>query len=690
MIKKYRFLLSAFTCLTALCLGKVLYLQTIKQSFLLEKADKQRASAVSIEAQRGDIKSSDGSILVTSVPTYVVYSDTRYIDDIPAAAKIVADFFKLDYNDVLSDMNSKYYKELVKEVSKDDIDEFKKVKPKGVSFYKTTTRVYPNGTMLGSILGFIGADNSGLAGLELKENARLAGINGVDNAERDKYGNTISYNRDDIVNPTDGEDITITVNYDIQYQMEKEVKAAVEEHGADKGVAISMNPKTGAILGIAEYPSIDPNHYKDYDNSLYKSSALSMTYEPGSTFKPITVAIAGTLGVVDIENDVFPDGGSYYVGSHRIGNWGNKAFGYQTCREILMNSSNVGTVQVGFKIPPTDFAAYMKKLGFGTKTGIELPGEQNSIMFSDEQLTKDINRATNSFGQGIAVTPLQLMRAWSAVINGGYLVSPHILQSSVDANGNITYSNTEKITNLEQVIDSDTSAKVRKMLQAVVEEGTGKKAQVTGYTVGGKTGTAQVVENGKYAAGKYKVSFMGFAPVEDPEILTLFILDNPTNGKASGGGMCAPTVANIIEYSLNRLGVKPSTDIRLDTDTEEDLTLEYKIEDYTYRPKNYVTNNPPSLSYEFIGDGDIITSQTYESTEDGVKVIFQTDSIVKDDYILMPNLQGMSCNDVLDVFSSCQDKVIINGNKSSAISVQDNPKGSHVNISNNSIVLWTE
>ena len=697
MNKKIRFIITAFLCLALACIGKVLYLQTVKKDFLLTRAERQRANPVPIDATRGDIKTSDGSILATSVPTYNVYSDTRYIKDVEAAAKTVAEFFNLNEEEVLEKINSRYYVELVKQVSKEDIDEFRKVKPIGIGYYETTTRVYPNDGLLGNILGFIGSEGNGLAGLELSLNKYLAGTDGVDKSERDKYGNTISYNQNDIENPIDGSDVTLTINYDIQYKMQKEIQEAVETYGAKSGLAISINPQDGSILGIAEYPTLDPNNYKDYDQSLYKSSALSLTYEPGSTFKPITVAIADALGVVDIENDVFIDSGSYYIGKHRIGNWGKKAFGAQTAREILMNSSNIGTLQIAMKIPSADFDAYLKKFGFGTKTGIELNGEQNSIMFSTTQLENAINKATNSFGQGIAVTPLQLLRAWSTLVNGGYSVNPHILKEVVDTNNNLVYSSIDKTSNLEQIIPSSTSEKVRKMLQAVVDEGTGKKAKIAGYSVGGKTGTAQFVENGKYVDNKYRVSFIGFAPVENPQIMTLVLLDSP-EGKASGGGMCAPSVKNIMEYALNRLGIEPafsedstSSNLSVDDEDSEELTgAEISIENYQYRLKSYVLNNKPSIPYEFEGDGDIIIKQHYVTENDTIKVVFTTDSVVKEDYIIMPNLEGTSPSDFMNTFNEISDKVIINGELQNNVSIQENKPGSNVDLKTDKIILWTE
>lgn len=689
MIKrKAVFLMSVFAAVGLAISGKVLYLQTIQKDFLLERAERQRATPITIDAKRGDITTSDGTILATSVPTYTVYCDNRYVDDIDEAAKFVSEFFELNFDEVKSKIESNYYVELVKEVPKDKIDEFNKVRPKGIASYETTTRVYPNNTLLGSVLGFVGSDQEGLSGLELKlESYGISGEDGLDSSERDKYGNRIVPNDDDIIPATDGNSATLTINYDIQYHMEKVVKDTVEKEGAKAGLAITMNPQTGAVLGIAQYPSLDPNNYKSYDSSLYKSMAHGNAYEAGSTFKPITVAIADVTGSVDIENEVFPDNGSWYIGRHRIGNWANKAFGNQTAREILMNSSNVGTVQIAAKISASDFDTYIRKLGLAEKTGIELPGETNSILFAKEDLEKEINKATSSFGQGMAVTPLQLMKAWSIVINGGHNVNPHILSEITDTNGGVVYSSDVKTSNLDQILPESTSLKVRKMLQAVVDDGTGKNSRIDGYEVGGKTATAQIAENGVYRSDKYRVSFMGFAPVSNPEVLTFVLLDSPANSAATGGAMCAAPTKEILEYALSNLGIEPTVG---NVSEEESNVENIEIQNYVNKRKDYVVSNPPSIAYEFEGNGDIITGQTYTSVDGSAKVIFTTTKMKNESYITIPDLVGENVRDVLTLFGDDKSMLVINGNKNGKIVIQDVEAGSQVDKETGQVILWAE
>lgn len=691
MIKrKAVFLMAIFGLIGVAISGKVLYMQTVQKSFLLERAAKQRANAITIDAKRGDIVSSDGKVLATSVPTYNVYSDSRYITDIDEAAKYVADFFELDVEEVKSKINSNYYVELVKNVPKDKIDKFKENRPKGISSYETTTRVYPNNLMMGSVLGFVGSDQEGLSGLELKlEEYGISGVDGVDTSERDKYGNTIVYNPDDIVAPVDGSSATLTINYDIQYHMEKVIKEVVEKEEARAGFAITINPQDGSILGMAQYPALDPNNYKDYDASLYKSMIHSSAYESGSVFKPITVAIADATGSVDIEKDVFQDNGSWYIGRHRIGNWANKAFGPQTAREILMNSSNVGTVQIAAKISASDFNEYLKKLGLTEKTGIELPGEGTPILFSEENLEKEINKATSSFGQGMAVTPIQLLKAWSILINGGHDVNPHLIDTVVNPEGEVTYSSDIKKNNLEQVIPESTSAKIRKMLQAVVDSGTGKNARIEGYEVGGKTATAQIAENGVYLSDRYRISFIGFAPASNPEVMTMVLLDSPANSAATGGAMCAAPTKKILEYALENLGIQPNTNGSEDTEAE-DRVQNIDIKDYTNKRKDYVVLNPPSIKYEFEGDGEIIASQSYHSVDGEVKVVFSTKKFLQDTYITIPDLVGENVRDVLTMFGDYKDMITINGNKSGKVVIQDSAPGTQIDIETGQIILWAE
>lgn len=691
MIKrKAVFLMAIFGLIGVAISGKVLYMQTVQKSFLLERASKQRANAITIDAKRGDIVSSDGKVLATSVPTYNVYSDSRYIKDVDEAAKYVANFFELDVEEVKSKINSNYYVELVKNVPKDKIDEFKENRPKGISAYETTTRVYPNNLMMGSVLGFVGSDQEGLSGLELKlEEYGISGVDGVDTSERDKYGNTIVYNPDDIVAPVDGSSATLTINYDIQYHMEKVIKEVVEKEQARAGFAITINPQDGSILGMAQYPSLDPNNYKDYDASLYKSMIHSNAYESGSVFKPITVAIADATGSVDIEKDVFQDNGSWYIGKHRIGNWANKAFGPQTAREILMNSSNVGTVQIAAKISASDFNEYLKKLGLTEKTGIELPGEGTPILFSEESLGKEINKATSSFGQGMAVTPIQLLKAWSILINGGHDVNPHLIDTVVNPEGEITYSSDIKKNNLEQVIPESTSAKIRKMLQAVVDSGTGKNARIEGYEVGGKTATAQIAENGVYLSDRYRISFIGFAPASNPEVMTMVLLDSPANSAATGGAMCAAPTKQILEYALENLGIQPNSNNSEDTETE-DRVQNIDIMDYTNKRKDFVISNSPSIPYEFEGDGEIIASQSYQSVDGEVKVVFSTKKFLQDTYITIPDLVGENVRDVLTMFGDYKDMITINGNKSGKVVIQDSAPGTQIDIQTGQIILWAE
>lgn len=701
--KKYRFILSVIMSVAVLILGRVFYLQTFDRGFLVEKSTKQRSLPIPIQANRGVIKSSDGNILATSVPVFVVYSDSRYIKDEDKAqvAKTIADFFNLDSEDVLKTMNKGYYAELVKGVSKTQIDEFVKIKPKGINYYKTSSRVYPNNEIFGNVLGFIGKDNNGLAGIESSLDKYLKGTDGSNNSQKDKHGNQIEYDSKDILPSINGKDVTLTIDYNLQYQMYKSLKNQVDNLQARKGIAISINPNNGNILGIAEYPSYDPNNYKDASQELYKSSAVSMAYEPGSTFKPITVAIAESLNLIDDKNDRFLDDNAFYVDGFTIHSWNHKGFGYQTVTEVLENSSNAGAARIGLKIPTDTFQLYLDKLGFGHKTGIEISGEGNSIMQSNARFQSKIARATTSFGQGIAVTPIQLINAWCPIVNGGYKIQPHMLKNVIDENGTVTYSDDDLNKQGEQIFPTTASDSVKKMLQSVVDNGTGKVVRIPGYSVGGKTGTAQIAENGVYVKGRNIVSFVGFAPVENPQILTLVIIDSPQDSNSVGGGtMCGPVAKDILEYALQEYGIKPTItkdtsnkdkDKDKDDSKKEDEPTELNVntEDYRKRPKSYVDTHKPSIPYEFKGEGDIITDQNYVSENGNTKIVFNLDTMVKDDYIIMPNLIGMSADEFISLFGDYSNNIVINGTKNQPITMQDISSGQHIDSKNQKITLWT-
>lgn len=676
-IKKYRLMAGLFTFVFIAIQGKVLYLQTVQKSFLTEKALKQRAYNIPLKSHRGNVTDRNGKLLALSIPVYDIYSDSRYIENKNQAAKAIADYFKLNQKDVLDKINKNYYSVLVKNVDEKTLNNFKKIKPKGISYYRTDSRYYPNDTVLGKELGAVGDDNNALSGIELGLNRYLKGIDGVDLSEKDRYGNSIDMDNKNVQKPVDGKDVSLTIDYNIQYQAEKFLKDAVDKNGAKKGTSIVMNPSDGSILAIADYPQINPNNFKDYKTDDFAIPSIAMSYEPGSTFKPITVSIAETLHLINDKGDRFVDNNNFNVDGFTIHAWNHKGFGAQTAEEVLMNSSNAGAAQIGLRVPSNTFRQYLCNLGLDKKTQVDISGEGNPIFPNKSEFEKRITRATVSFGQGISVTPVQLISAECAVVNGGHTVTPHIVSATKDANSDkfVPY----KLPEQKQVISKDASDKVKWMLKSVVDRGTAKPAQISGYNVGGKTGTAQIAENGKYITGRNIVSFLGFAPVENPQIICLTVLDSPKDSDQVGGGtMAGPVVKNIFQYSLPYLGIKPNY-IKSQP--------MFEAQNYINKTREYIQNNPPSYQYEFKGTGDLIVDQQYDSSGGNLKVVFTTEELFKKGYLTMPDLIGCDYNTVCKIFKNNISSIVFNGDKTKKVNVQDTPPGTKIQ-TNDKIVLW--
>lgn len=675
--KQKCFITLAFLLITTVVLlGRLFYLEYIDRSFLLHKSEEQRAYAIPLYAQRGEITDKNGRMLAISVPAFNIYADTRFVVNKEKTAAVISGYFKTDYNDILKKLGNKYYCVLVENVDKKTLDDFLKIKPIGISYYKTDKRVYPENMLLGKEIGFIGSDRKGMDGIELFLDKYLKGLDGKDSSEKDKYGNSIENNINKIKQEVDGYDVSLTIDENIQYQVEKYLKQGVEDSKAKRGIAILINPQNGSVYSIADYPNYNPNDYKNVPTDDYFIPSVSMAYEPGSTFKPVTVSIAEDLGLINDAADRFTDNNSFTVDGHIIHAWNHEGFGSQTVVQVLQNSSNAGAAQIGLRIPVEDYKKYLKAFGFGTKTGIEIAGEGNSILQPDDEFKKNIVRANTAMGQGIAITPIQLAKAECIVVNGGKSINPHIVDKITDKNG-VAIRNGQR-QEQEQVIKKETSLKVAHMLQQVVENGTGRAVKIDGYEIGGKTGTAEKAENGIYST-KHVVSFMGFCPVENPQVLCLVVLDEPENFSASGGTNAAPVVKNIFQYSLPYLGIKSS--IKTDKSTKIDILS------YLYKTKDFVKKYPPKIPYVFKGEGNIITDQQYVSENGNTSVEFILSNMIKDNYIEMPDLTGLSYKELQSLLKDKFKCITVNGDASKEVKMQSISPGEKVSI-DKKIVIW--
>ena len=436
--------------------------------------------------------------------------------------------------------------------------------------------------------------------------------------EADKHG----YLEEVYVEPNNGMNITLTINLDIQQALERELNNAVLKYNPDHALGIVMNPNNGEILAIASRPDFEPENYSKYSiEDINRNLPIWMTYEPGSTLKVITIATALEEKLVDLENDHYYDSGSIKVSGATIHCWKHGGHGEQTYLQVVQNSCNPGFANLGLKIGKDKLFDYIDKFGFGKLTGVDLNGESKGILFNKDKIG-DLELATTAFGQGISVTPIQQITAVSAIINGGTLYKPYIVKSINEPETNIVVKQNNP-TIVRKVISEDTSEKVRYALESVVSLGTGRNAYIEGYRVGGKTGTAQKVLNGKYMVGNYITSFIGFLPADKPEAVIYIAIDNAKGVTQYGGTVAAPIAKEVMKDIINALDIKKRKDGIKKNFTYLD-TKTYEVENVIGLNKKEAIKKLKNFKVEFSGSGDKIIYQSPNSGE-----IINEGSVVK-------------------------------------------------------------
>ena len=538
---------------------------------------------------------------------------------------------KEDVSEKLSSILGVSYEEMYKHVSKktsiervhpegrrlsyEIADKISSLNLKGVYLVKESKRSYPYDNLLSHTLGFVGIDNQGLSGLELMYDDYLTGEYGAIKYLSDAKGNRLEL-VENYEPPQNGINVTLTINYKIQSSLERELDNAVIKYNPDHAIGIAMNPKTGEILALASRPDFDPNNYKNYTvEEINRNLPIWMTYEPGSTFKIITLAASLEEKLVDLENESFYDKGSVNVENARIRCWKAGGHGHQTFLQVVENSCNPGFVELGNRLGKDKLFNYIDKFGFGAKTGVDLNGEGKGIIFNLDNVGP-VELATTAFGQGVSVTPIQQITAVSAAINGGYLMKPYIVKSLNEPETNaVIVQNKEEI--VRKVISEETSEKVRYALESVVSNGTGRPAYIDGYRVGGKTGTAQKVENGAYMVGNYIVSFIGFLPADDPEVIVYIAIDNAKGAVQYGGTIAAPIARTVLVDSINALNIDKKT-----TGTEKKYNYNdkkyYEVSNVIGMTKSDAIKSLKNFKVEYTGIGSKVL---YQSPSAGERIL---------------------------------------------------------------------
>ncbi len=507
--------------------------------------------------------------LAVNRETEMAYAVPGEIENVQETVGILSPVLNVGQAELFDQLNKPEdrYEVLKHRLSDQEIEQIRSLKLPGIYLSDESYRYYPSGELASHVLGFVGwkgNEITGRYGLEEYFEERLRGKEGNILQDRDTSGRWISTGRREIVHAEHGDDLVLTLDHIVQYETEKILKSAVEKHQADSGLIIVMEPDTGKILSMANYPTFNPNEYsKVEDINAYRNISVSAPYEPGSVFKSITMAAALDSNKVNPES-TYVDTGVVREAGYAIQNSDEKAYGTQTMTQVLENSLNTGAIHAEKMLGNKNFLDYLKRFGFGEATGIDIMGESSGNISNLKNTRSDINFFTASFGQGITITPIQLIAAYGALANGGMLMKPYIVDTIVRIDGT---EEEAAPTEVRRVISNHASFKISEMLKSVVINGHGKMAGVPGYTVGGKTGTAQMTgaDIKGYEEGKSIGTFVGFAPVHDPEFVILVKIENPKD-VIWAESSAAPAFGELMKFLLEYYKVEPTEEY-----TEKDL-----------------------------------------------------------------------------------------------------------------------
>ncbi len=538
--------------------AKAVYLQVFRGSWLSEKAASQYERSVITKGKRGTIYDTKLKKMAVSLDITSIAVHPQQVKDAGKVAADLAGVLHIKRQSVLRKLLSKKkFIWIKRKVTPDEARAVKALNIKGIAFVPEHNRFYPNKTLAAQLLGFAGMDSHGLEGIEFYYDSYLKGHTDLLTVSKDALGRGFAFDIEKKkLSNCDGNNLILTIDRSIQYIAEEALERAVKEYSARSGIAIVMEPKTGALLALAHFPFFNPNTYSKYGKNgvgLWRNRALTDPFEPGSTMKIFTAAAAIESGACGVNSIFFCENGSYRVGKNTVHDTHPHA--WLSLKGIIKYSSNIGIIKVGEKIGPEMLYSTLTDFGFGQKTWIDCPGESSGVL-SYYKKWSDIDAGAIAFGQGISASPLQLVSAASAIANHGILMKPYVVQAITDPNGRLVKSLGPK--KVRRIISAKTAETVITIMKSVLEnDGTGVNAALDGYSACGKTGTAQKInENGVYAKEKFVSSFIGFAPAENPEAVILVVIDEP-KGNYYGGTVAAPVFKNIAQGTLYYMGISP-------------------------------------------------------------------------------------------------------------------------------------
>lgn len=589
------------------------YLQIFNSGTLVDRAEGLWSHNLPIEGQRGIIYDRNHETIVDNEVAPSVIVIPRQVTDVERTSEVLAEVLEVSVEEANRHVTQKVLIERIqpegRKLSLEQVQAIQEANLDGVYLVNDVKRSYPYGSLLAHTLGFTGIDNQGITGLEYVYNDYLMGENGVWKYFSDTKGNSLPQFSDDYASASRGLDMELTIDLHLQEILEREFDNAVAKYSPDQMIGLIMDPNTGEILAMASRPTYEPENYQDYDQEIYnRNLPIWSTYEPGSTFKIVTYSAALEEGVMKLE-DRFFDPGYAIVDGVRIRDWKAGGHGDQSMLEVIMNSCNPGFIELGQRLGKEKLFEYIRAYGFNEKTGVDMLGESQGIIFNPDNIG-NVELATSSFGQGNSVTPIQLVTAVSAAVNGGNLMQPYIVKRMLHPYTNeVLYEREPSVK--RRVISEETSETMRYALEMVGSQGSGKSAYIDGYRVGGKTGTAQKAKDGAYISGEYILSFVGIAPMDDPQLVVYVAIDNPKNTIQYGGVVAAPIARSILAEALPYIGVEPR---------EEQIEKKYlwtdtkyiTIPDFIGKERKEIESSY-LYNIEFYGEGSKVISQQPEA-----------------------------------------------------------------------------
>ncbi|MFZ2299766.1 MAG: penicillin-binding protein 2 [Candidatus Moraniibacteriota bacterium] len=548
----------------ALLVLRLYFIQVMSHDKWVAIAQDQHSAFQELSADRGEIHMRDGDgryPLAVNREYQMAYVVPRDVTDKDHVALVLSRILGMDAGPIRDklDMRDDPFEIIKKRLTDEEVRQIKEASLQGVALLPEKYRYYPAGELASQIVGFASLGERGGAGgygIESSQDSRLRGETGTVSQEKDAGGRWIPLSDRDLLSPQNGDSLVLTIDRVIQYETEKILREAVKRHSADRATAIVMDPKTGAILAMASWPQFDPNRYSEVeDYSVFLNPAISHAYEPGSIMKPITMAIGIEEGKIS-PNTEYTDTGVVQEAGYAIRNSENKVYGRSTMTEVLDESINTGVIFVEQQVGNQVFKEYIERFGFGKKTDVALPAELSGNVRNLANTRSDIQFFTAAFGQGVAVTPLQMVMAYTVLANGGTLYKPQIIERIIHSDGSEEKTAPQEV---RRILSKETSRTIGEMLRSVVVNGHGKRADVPGYLVGGKTGTAQVAKSDSkgYEEGLSIGSFVGYAPINDPRFVVLVKIDNPKDVQWAESS-AAPTFGQIMRFLLEYAKIKPT------------------------------------------------------------------------------------------------------------------------------------